>query len=298
MSPDLQDVGHEQRSESDFPEILRAVLRRWLMIFIVGTLVTAGAAVIAFSLTPIYRAEVKFVAAESPGNGALPGMLGNLGGVAALAGIDIGTKNDVEVSLAILQSENFLSSFIEENGLLQELYAEKWDSKANTWRSPQDTPTMMDGLRLLDRGIMSISRDRRTGLITLAVEWRDRHKAAAWANLLFLRVNELLRQQAIAEAKQSIEFLNNELARTNVVNLQQAIYRLTETQFNRIMMANVRQEFAFKVVDPATVPDAKYKVRPKRLIILVFGAFLGGALGVLIALWEHFRSFMTRKAVA
>ena len=103
-------------------------------------------------------------------------------------------------------------------------------------------------------------------------------------NLLIKRVNEVMREQAINEARQSIDFLNKELAKTNVLELQQAIYHLTETQINRIVMANVRQEFAFKVIDPAVAPDAKYKVRPKRLYYMIFGAFLGGALGVATAL--------------
>jgi uncharacterized protein involved in exopolysaccharide biosynthesis len=274
----------------DLKEIFGAIRAQWLLIFIIGTLFTAGATVLAFSLTPIYRAEVTMVAAEEPGGGALSSMLGNLGGVAAMAGINLGGgKNDVEVSMAMLHSNHFLTSFIVENGLLQEFYAKQWDAKGKAWKVPEDAPTMMDGLLLLERGILSVNRDRRTGIITLAIEWRDRHKAAAWANLMVQRVNEVMRAQAVNEARQSIDFLNKELNKTNVVDLQQAIYRLTESQINRIMMANVREQYAFKVIDPATVPDAKYKVRPKRIIIMAFGAFLGGAVGVALALWRHFR---------
>lgn len=279
----------DQQAGVDFIEVLRALLRRWLLIFIIGTLFTAGAAAIAFTRTPIYRAEVTLIGVEDSSSAGLLGVLGNLGGVAAMAGIDVGARNDVEVSIATLRSDGFLSTFIEENRLLQEFFAKQWDSRAETWKVPEDAPTMMDGLRLLEDGVMSVSRDRRTGLITVAIEWHDRHKAAAWANLLVQRVNELLRKQAIEEAEHSIEFLNKELERTTVVDLRQAISRLTEAQINRIMMANVRPEFAFRVVDPATVPDAKYKVRPRRLVILMFGAFLGGAVGVLVALWQYFR---------
>lgn len=288
MSAHPPEVGTEPAPFA-LQEIIGALRRQWLLIFIIGTLFTAGATVIAFSLTPIYRAEATVVPAEDPAAGGLSGMLGNLGGVAAMAGINLGGKSDVEVSLAMLRSQQFLRRFIEENGLLQEFFAKEWNATTKTWKVPDDPPTMMDGLRLLERGIMSVSRDRRTGLVTLAIEWHDRHKAAAWANLLIKRVNEVMRQQAIDEARQSIEFLNKELAKTNVVDLQQAIYRLTESQINRIMMANVRQEFAFKVVDPAIAPDAKYKVRPKRLVIMIFGALIGGAVGVSIALYRAFR---------
>ena len=269
----------------ELQDIFAGVRRYWLLIIVIGAVCTGVATAIAFALPPVYRAEAVLTAADDKAMGTLPSLLGGLGGVAAMAGIDLGGKNDIEISLAMLKSKKFLSAFIQENGLMQELFWRKWDATAKAWKGPpEDAPTVADALLMLDRGLISTTRDRRTGIITVAVEWTDRHKAAAWTNLLIKRVNEVMREQAIQEARQSIDFLNKELAKTNVLELQQAIYHLTETQINRIVMANVRQEFAFKVIDPAMAPDAKYKVRPKRLYYMIFGAFLGGVLGVATAL--------------
>lgn len=288
------DIASEEPA-FELQDILRAIRSHFFLLLGIGVVITGAAAAIAFSMTPIYRVEVTMIAADDDSMGSLPSLLGGLGGVAAMAGINLGSKSDVEVSLAMLQSRRFLSSFIKENGLLQDFFAKKWDAQAKAWKgSPADAPTMDDGVLLMERGVMAVTRDRRTGLITLSIEWSDRRKAALWANQLVMRVNELLRQQAIDQARQSIEFLNKELVKTNVLELQQAIYRLTETQINRIVMANVRQEFAFKVIDPAVAPDAKYKVRPKRLIIVLFGAALGGVVCLALAVLFAFRA--RRKA--
>ncbi len=48
------------------------------------------------------------------------------------------------------------------------------------------------------------------------------------------------------------------------------------------MFANVNKEYAFKVIDPALVPEQA--VKPKRALILVLGVMLGFMLGCAQAL--------------
>ena len=69
-----------------------------------------------------------------------------------------------------------------------------------------------------------------------------------------------------------------------MVGVQQAIYRLIEEQINTVMLANVREEYAFKVIDPAVVPDIDQYEWPKRALILVLGAGLGLLFALMIAL--------------
>lgn len=272
-------------SLADLGELFSSIRRQWLLIGLVTFVCAAAATAIAFALPRIYRAEVLVTAADQDEGGGLAQLVGGLGGVAALAGLDLGGKTDVEVSLAMLRSHQFTAAFIEENQLAREFFWRKWDAGNQRWKSqdPDEVPTVSEAVLFFDKSVRSVSRDRRTGLIKVAVEWRDRRKAADWANELIRRVNQVARDKAIGEAERSIAYLNKELEKTKVVELQQAIYRLIETQINRIVLANVREEFAFRVIDPAVVPDAKYKVRPKRLLIMLAGAAIGGILGIAIA---------------
>jgi LPS O-antigen subunit length determinant protein (WzzB/FepE family) len=50
----------------------------------------------------------------------------------------------------------------------------------------------------------------------------------------------------------------------------------------------VRDEYVFKTIDPAIVPEQKFK--PKRALICVLGVLLGGMLSVMIVLIRHFVS--------
>jgi uncharacterized protein involved in exopolysaccharide biosynthesis len=75
-----------------------------------------------------------------------------------------------------------------------------------------------------------------------------------------------------------------------VVEVQQAIYRLVEDQFKAITAASVREQYAFRIVDPARVPEARRPKSPRRVLMAVLGGFALGAVCAL-ALWiRHFRA--------
>jgi uncharacterized protein involved in exopolysaccharide biosynthesis len=50
------------------------------------------------------------------------------------------------------------------------------------------------------------------------------------------------------------------------------------------MLANVAQEYAFRVVDKAMVSDASDPVQPRRVLILLSGLLLGLATGIIAVL--------------
>jgi LPS O-antigen subunit length determinant protein (WzzB/FepE family) len=101
-------------------------------------------------------------------------------------------------------------------------------------------------------------------------------------------LNEEMRQRAIRQSEASIGFLRNELDATNVMEIREAINRLMEGQIRQRMLANVTQEYAFRVVDRALVPDFTDKVRPKKAIMMLVGGMLGAMLGIAIVLLRDF----------
>ena len=133
---------------------------------------------------------------------------------------------------------------------------------------------------------MTLKNDSKTGLYTLAIDWKDPKLATQWANELVKRINFHQKQAAIDEAKKSIAYLKNQLNETSVVEMRQAIFRLIEAQTKNIMLANVRDEFAFKVIDPAVVPEKP--IKPKKKLIAMLGTIVGFMLGVFLAFFIAF----------
>ena len=153
------------------------------------------------------------------------------------------------------------------------------------WKGPkEDWPTLAQGYKYFDREVRSLAYDRKTGLVTMQVDWRDPAVAAAWANELVTRANAEMRRRAIQDARGSVEYLEKELTSTATVDTRTAISRLMEAQIKQRMLANVTVEYAFKVIDAALAADPKDMIRPKRLLLVAFGAVLGMLVGVIVAL--------------
>jgi capsular polysaccharide biosynthesis protein len=273
---------------------LRALLatlsaRRW---WIVGCVLVAAVActTTAFVMTPVYRASVVLTSASTErndANNALNSALGSLGSLASLAGLSVGGNDAAtEESLAVLQSRQFTESFIDQKNLMPELFARQWDAKDGTWMvsawRPQPTPAR--AFKYFDRHVRSVSRDKKTGLVTLQIEWRDRNESAQWANELVQRLNAEMRRRAIGKVDASLGYLQKELISTPEVGMREAIYRLIEGQIKQRMLADVTEEYAFRVVDRAMPSDADDPVRPKKPLLLIGGPFFGLVIGIALVM--------------
>jgi uncharacterized protein involved in exopolysaccharide biosynthesis len=237
--------------------------------------IAAGAA--SFLLTPRYRAEVVFSPVNSGSLGSELG--GSLGGLAAIAGVTLGgASKRSDEALEYLRSRQFTRAFIERHGLVPLLYANRWDAAHGRWRG--EAPTIAQAVDRFSHKVLQITQDHRTGIVTLAVLWRDRAVAAQWANWLVAEADAALRARAIDEFRRSIDFLRQAAAETSVIEVQTAVAKTMETELKDAMLARTRDAYAFKVLDPAVVRDPQDTDSPNRPLIVV----VGGGFGLLIGL--------------
>ncbi|MCF8080931.1 MAG: hypothetical protein K9K88_16750 [Desulfobacterales bacterium] len=280
---------YEDEDEIDLLDLWRVLWKNKWLIVLITVLSTAVALAAALWMTPIYRSEA-LLAPATDGHEDGMSRLGQFGGIAAMAGIDIGTMGGPkEEAIALLKSRALTEEFIEDEGLMKILYDEKWNEETQQWEveDPKQIPTMWYAYKKFN-GIRSVSEDRDSGLVTLAIEWKDPKLAAEWVAKLVDRVNEKMRQRAIKDAERSLEYLTREISKTGSVEVQEAIYRIMESQIKQIMLANVRDEYSFKVIDPPAVPDLRDEVKPKKKLMVILGFVLGGFGGVFIAFFKNY----------
>lgn len=271
--------------EIDLSEVITILWGGRLMILLIA-LVSGGIGLVyALLAEPWYRAEVVLVPTRTdPGQG-LAAQLSQLSGLASLAGLPVGAVNQAE-PVAVLQSKGFARGFIEEQGLLTVLLAEKWDSKLGKWKEGLDVePDIRDAVEHFTKRVRKVSEDRKTGLVTLTVEWHDPVLAATWADLMVRRLNSQMRERALRDAEANIAFLQKELESTSLVSLHGSIGRLLESELQKLMLARGSDEFSFRVVDQAQVPKKKFK--PKRAVIVLGCLSFGALLGVALVLVRH-----------
>jgi len=260
--------------------------RRWLILVVICVL-TIAAIVVAATAEPVYRSSIVIMKADTQEQkgilGSLASGFGGFGGFLPQGFLGGGGDESLEAA-AILLSRAFTESFIVDQNLLPILFSDKWDPERGDWRDPQNVPSMNRAFSLFDSEIRRLDEDEYFGTLTLTVEWHDRELAARWANLMVERLNERLRSTAVFEAESSLQYLNEELQKASILNLREAIYVLVQDQINKIMLANVRKEYAFKVIDPAVVADEGAFVWPRRFLLICLGLIVGLSIGIFVAL--------------
>lgn len=273
----------EAEDEISLRELWDVLWRGKLFIIAVTAVFAVGSVIYALQAQEWYRAEVLLAPADEK---STSGLGGQLGGLAALAGVTVGGGDSAE-ALAVLESREFARSFIEDKNLLPVFFSEEWNPSTGKWRDddPKEWPEIRDAVKYFHQRVLSVNKNSKNGLVTLAVEWTDPHVAAQWATSLVRRLNSRLRDRALAEAERNVDYLRSELAKTNVVTLQQSIGRLLESELQKFMLARGNEEFAFRVLDAASPP--KDRDRPKRALITLIGTMAGSFLAVIVVFLRH-----------
>lgn len=245
--------------------------------------------------------------APAQDDAGVSGISGQLGGLASLAGISLGSggANQTIVAREVLQSRAFLAEFIRRHELEVALMAtEAWSDKSQQWVYNLDVynpetgewladdkgeslkPTDWDLVKTFREDHLSVSENKDNGMITLSIRSLSPPAAEQWSEWLVTDINEHMRQQDVTKANARIEYLEGKLDETNVAGMQQVFYQLIESETRTVMLANAQKEYVFETVDPAVVPQEK--TEPKRALICIVATALGGILGSLIVFVRAF----------
>jgi uncharacterized protein involved in exopolysaccharide biosynthesis len=275
-------------------DLWRKVWARKKFVSRVSLLAAVAMGGLSFLITPVYTASVLMQPVSNEESGGLQAKLASqIGGLASIGGLSLGGDTTVEQSIATIKSRVFTQAFITENNLLPILFEDDWDAQQQAFKKPSwftieiarlkaklqgreldlnklGKPTPWKAFKVFDE-LRGISRSKKEGLVTLTVTMEDPELAAKWANAMVALVNRQLRVRDAVEAQKSIAYLNKEIEKTNLVNLRETLYHLIEEQTQIAMLTNVREDYVFKVIDPAVVPEEKSA--PNR-VLLVMVAFI------------------------
>jgi uncharacterized protein involved in exopolysaccharide biosynthesis len=296
---------HDRDDEIDLRQLFTTLWAGKWLILAITILFAAGGVAYALSKPNIYQASVLLAPANE--EGGTGGISGQLGGLASLAGINIGGggSNQTVIAKEVLRSRAFLADFIERHNLAAPLMAvDGWNIEQSDWRynrkvyNPEtgqwlpgedgksQQPTDWDLVKAFKEKHLSVSENKENGMVTVSVKSPSPPAAQQWAQWLVEDINEHMRRQDVAEAEARINYLENKLTDTNIAGMQQVFYQLIESETRTVMLANAQQEYVFKTIDPAVVPQEKSE--PKRALIAILATMLGGMLGVSIVFIRAF----------
>jgi uncharacterized protein involved in exopolysaccharide biosynthesis len=284
-------------NEIDLRTLLNVVWQGKLAIILTTLVFTFAAVVYSVMMPDVYKSEALLAPASTEKGVNLPGQIG---GLAALAGVNLGSlgsDNKTGLAIEIIQSREFIGRFIDANDLYVPIMAAKgwsrsddslvidqdiYDDNQNNWVRKIKVPfkAKPSQLEVYEKFIklMSITEDKKTGMVRLSVEYYSPFLAKKWVDNLVKAINEEMKNRDLAEALRSIDYLKKQIELTNISDVKTMFYSLIEEQTKTVMLANVRNEYVFQTIDPAVI--AEKKAKPQRLLIIIFIAIISFFLSV------------------
>ena len=260
----------------------------------------------ALSLSDQYKATVLLAPAQSDSSD-LSGALGQLGGLASLAGVDIGGGDSSEAQMAqeIMKSWSFIDGFIADNDLAVELCAvQDWsqgsnellindgvyDTENKQWLIENESgvtgpPSSWVLFQAFSERLV-VSENKKSGLVSVSIEYYSPQIAKQWLDMYVAAINAHMQQRQMEKVTNNINYLQAQIENTSIAEMREVFYTIIAQQTKNKMLAEASPEYAFVAVSPSMVPEVTSQ--PQRRFIIILGTLLGGMLSVLLVLVMHY----------
>jgi uncharacterized protein involved in exopolysaccharide biosynthesis len=247
-------------------EFARFYRRQWKIVLAVVAICVVAATAYFITTTPLYRAQVtmQFQATAQQSDS----LSSSVGIGLALVGLQ-GDRSMPERArgFGILKSRAFLLPFIDKFDLAPAIFPRRFDQTSKTW-SHGRPPTQDDLHEAFIGRVMVIDDNSSTGLITLSIFLPSPQQSEVVANALINGLNEKLRADAIIQANENLEYLDKQLASSQIAEIRVAIAQLVQSEMKRLLLASGKTSHSFRVIDPASVPDRIYAPRAVLVVAL------------------------------
>lgn len=322
----MNDIEQKTDFEIDIASFVRRCIVRWKLAAFIAFGFTVMVAIVSLFLTNTYKCSTKIVFQRSGSalSGNL-GTLASLAGVDAGAKSNDPSLyfqdviKSTAMGTAILDNRWKASLAVKDTStdfFLNEFWKVESDTTKPLWKERQQERLLK---RLQNAGYIESEQDKKSGVITLTTRFEDPRLAYDVNRFVVAKVNEIVVSRSIAKASENRKFVEERLkqVRVGLENAEEALrsyldsnrvrsgpdLQLRESRLQRNLQIN--QEVYLQLVkqrEMAEIEEAKdlpvldvidqqmtpiEKAGPKRRIIVMAGAAVGGVFGLLFAgLWS------------
>ena len=282
---------------------------KWI-IAVFTAVFAAGSVWYALSLSNFYTSTARLTQAEQSSN-SLSSLVQQYSGLASVAGLSLGGDDEqIGYAIEVLQSRRFLQILLDKYDILVPLIAaDGWDPESNElsidprlydvetrqWvrevRPPFSAQPSLEEAYEVWQTAFKVNRSGT--FVSLSLQHFSPHLTQDWLSTVIMEINSFVKAQEVEEAERSINYLVEEVERTKVAESKTLLYDLIQRQTETIMLANVRDEYVFKTIDPPLVPHEK--TGPSRSLLCIVITLIGAALGTLVALMRDYLKVGTRS---
>lgn len=270
----------EYNEEIYFIEYLNVLKKNYKLIgvLVISAVLATG---IISSLSPsIYEATAAIMPANQSNDQR------GMSSLAAQFGIAAPASSNTQELVNLLKSNILMDKAIKRNNLLPVFF------KKEELAEMPEAGKIWNGIRTL-KSIFHVNHNVQKGIIELSAEYTVPKTAADIINYMLTELTDYMSSEAKRVAETNREYLESLIDRNADPLIRQKIYSMIARQIEISMMAEVKENFAFKVLDPPKTPDRRVRPKIKKNIVFAFAISLFA--GIIIAfIKEYFESIRQR----
>jgi uncharacterized protein involved in exopolysaccharide biosynthesis len=274
---EYREENNDEINLLDYINVLKKHRRLILIIVAISVFITA---LTSFLLPEIYeaRAIIMPTAQRNEQRG--------LNTIAMQFGISTPSTSNVSEIVSLLRSNILMERVIKRHKLIPIFFKKDLKETSNndkTWK----------GIRYL-KSIFDVKHNQREGIIELSAEFKDPRIAADIINYILTELTDYMSSEAKRVAETNKKYLESLLDRNSDPLIREKIYSLIAQQIETSMMAEVKENFAFKIIDPPRAPDKK--IKPKRRMNVMLSFVVSLFAGVFIAFFKEYIENIKNKS--
>ncbi|SMO48926.1 Uncharacterized protein involved in exopolysaccharide biosynthesis [Balnearium lithotrophicum] len=223
-----------EEDEIDLYELWLTLKKRKKIVLGFTVFFTLIALILCFILPPTYKTETTLMPLGGKKGGGLSSLLASLP-----ISVSLPTSQSGLTVEAVLNSRTLRERVIRDLNLLPLLFPDKWDSKRRKWilKGKDDRPpTILDGAEKLKK-LISVSTNKKTGVVTLSVEFKENPQIAyEIARTALKEADNILNEKSFTLAKKYKIYVGKQLqiARRKLLEIEKIYEEFIEGKIKKV----------------------------------------------------------------
>ena len=263
----------EYNDEINFSGYINTIIKHKKLIIIIVIISIATTGIVSFLSPKIYRSQAIIMHVS---NGQEQSSMAS---IASQFGITSPQTANVAEIIALLNSNILMEKVIKKYNLVPVLLGK--DIKAK-----KENEKIWATINYMRNNIFKARDNKREGVIELSAEYNDPEMSAKILTYILTELTDYMSSEAKRVADTNKKYLESQVNMNADPLIQQKIYYLIARQIETSMLAEVKENFAFKVIDPPKVPLSKIRPTIRKNITSAF--FISLFAGVFLAFFLEY----------
>ena len=265
----------------------------------------AGVFVLAVILLHFLRPSYTVSLSVAPVSQNTAQLGGGLGGLAKLAGVDIGGTGDTaqfQLFITGLTSRDAADQIALDQPLMRQLFPEQWSKEDQKWVEPHGavhflativkevigvplvpwTPPSGADVQTMLADHLEVDYNPKSPAVSVRMQSKHPKVTLALLRKLTFVVDTQIRESALRRANDYVAYLKKRIDQEKVVEYKATLLDQLALQEHTRMMASAHVPFAMQTFSQPAV--SKKPTSPKAVVMLILALFMGTGLGILLAI--------------